>query len=124
MSEVLGRPTVRSGGDGDVKYHLGYAYDYTAVNGQRVHLALAANPSHLEIIDPIVEGMCRAKQNRKGDSLRERTVPVLIHGDAAFTGQGIVAETLYLSELEAYRTGGTVHIIINNQIQAYQNAAR
>lgn len=116
LSEVIGRPAVKTVGDGDVKYHLGYAYDYMAPTGQLVHLALAANPSHLEIVNPVVEGMCRAKQNRKGDMDRHRTVPVLIHGDAAFTGQGIVAETLYLSELEAYRTGGTLHLIINNQI--------
>ncbi|HVS69861.1 MAG TPA: 2-oxoglutarate dehydrogenase E1 component [Phycisphaerae bacterium] len=116
MSEVLGRPAFKSAGDGDVKYHLGYATDFSARNGQRVHLSLAANPSHLELINPIVEGMVRAKQNRKGDNDRHRTIPVLMHGDASFTGQGIVAETLFLSELEAYRTGGTVHIIINNQI--------
>lgn len=116
LSEVIGRPAVKTVGDGDVKYHLGYAHDFITSAGQRVHLSLAANPSHLELIDPIVEGMCRAKQNRKGDLNRERTVPVLMHGDASFTGQGIVAETLYLSELEAYRTGGTVHVIINNQI--------
>jgi len=116
LSEVMGRPTVKTAGDGDVKYHLGYATEYTTPGGLKVHLSLAANPSHLELVDPIVEGMCRAKQNRKGDFNRDQTVPILIHGDAAFTGQGIVAETLYLSELEAYRTGGTVHIIINNQI--------
>ena len=116
MSEVIGRPTYKLMGDGDVKYHLGYAYDLTTKGSKKVHLSLAANPSHLEIINPVVEGMCRAKQNRKGDVNRERTIPVLIHGDAAFTGQGVVAETLYLSELEAYRTGGTLHVIINNQI--------
>ncbi len=116
MSEVLGRPTVKSSGDGDVKYHLGYAYDLTTKDGKKVHLSLAHNPSHLELINPLVEGSCRAKQNRKGDLDRSRTIPVLLHGDAAFAGQGIVSETLYLSELEAYRTGGTVHIIINNQI--------
>ena len=116
LSEVIGRPAVKTAGDGDVKYHLGYATDHATRAGQSVHLSLAANPSHLEIIDPIVEGMARAKQNRKGDATRDRTIPLLIHGDAAFTGQGIVAETLYLSELEAYRTGGTIHVIINNQI--------
>ncbi len=115
MTEVLDRPQ-RSSGDGDVKYHLGYAHDHTTRSGRPVHLSLAANPSHLEIVDPVVEGIVRAKQNRKGDATRQRVMPVLMHGDAAFTGQGIVAETLYLSELEAYRTGGTVHIIVNNQI--------
>ena len=116
LSEVIGRPAVKTIGDGDVKYHLGYAHDYVTPGGKKVHLSLAANPSHLELIDPIVEGMCRAKQNRKGDLNRDRTIAILIHGDAAFTGQGIVAETLNLSELEAYRTGGTIHLIINNQV--------
>jgi 2-oxoglutarate dehydrogenase E1 component len=116
LSEVAGRPVHKTAGDGDVKYHLGYATEYTTPRGKKVHLSLAANPSHLELVDPIVEGMCRAKQNRKGDFDRDQTVPVLMHGDAAFTGQGIVAETLYLSELEAYRTGGTVHVIVNNQV--------
>ncbi len=116
MSEVVGRPSVKMAGDGDVKYHLGYATDYTTRGGKPVHLSLAANPSHLELIDPIVEGMVRAKQNRKGDTNRERTIAVLLHGDASFTGQGIVAETLFMSELEAYRTGGTVHVIINTQV--------
>ncbi len=81
-----------------------------------MHLSLASNPSHLELINPIIEGFVRAKQNRKGDINRDRTIPVLMHGDASFTGQGIVSETLFLSELEAYRTGGTIHIIINNQV--------
>ena len=116
LSEVIGRPTSKAAGDGDVKYHLGYAHDYTAKGGQKVHLSMASNPSHLEIIDPIIEGSVRAKQNRKGDNDRDRTIPLLMHGDASFTGQGIVAETLFLSELEAYRTGGTIHIIINNQV--------
>ena len=116
LSEVLGRPTTKSAGDGDVKYHLGYATDHTTRNGHKIHLSMAANPSHLEIIDPIVEGMVRAKQNRKGDVNRERTIAVLMHGDASFTGQGIVSETLFMSELEAYRTGGTIHIIVNNQV--------
>ncbi len=103
-------------GDGDVKYHLGYAYDHTTRGGAKIHLSLCSNPSHLEAIDPIVEGIVRAKQNYLRDEERSRVVPILIHGDAAFTGQGVVAETLALSELEAYRTGGTIHIIINNQI--------
>jgi len=103
-------------GDGDVKYHLGYARDYTTRSGRKVHVSLASNPSHLEVVDPIVEGIVRAKQHYLGDTARTRVVPILIHGDAAFTGQGLVAETLALSELEAYRTGGTIHIIVNNQI--------
>ncbi len=115
MAEVLDRPQ-KFTGDGDVKYHLGYACEHVTRHNKQVHLSLSANPSHLEIVDPVVEGIARAKQNRKGDVTRQRVVPVLIHGDAAFTGQGIVAETLYLSELEAYRTGGTIHVIIDNQI--------
>lgn len=115
MSEVMDRPQ-KSQGDGDVKYHLGYACDIITGCGKQMHLSLASNPSHLEIVDPIVEGIVRAKQNRKGDVDRQQVIPVLIHGDAAFTGQGVVVETLYLSELEAYRTGGTIHIIVNNQI--------
>jgi 2-oxoglutarate dehydrogenase E1 component len=103
-------------GDGDVKYHQGYSRDHTTRAGHKVHLSLSPNPSHLEAVNPVIEGMVRAKQNHLRDTDRSRVVPVLMHGDAAFTGQGIVAETLWLSELEAYRTGGTVHIIVNNQI--------
>ncbi len=103
-------------GDGDVKYHLGYARDYTTRSGRTVHVSLCSNPSHLEAVDPIVEGIVRAKQHYRRDTERTRVVPLLIHGDAAFTGQGLVSEALALSELEAYRTGGTIHIIINNQI--------
>ena len=103
-------------GAGDVKYHLGYSRDHTTRRGPKVHLSLSANPSHLEAIDPVIEGMVRAKQNYLGDTDRSRVVPLLLHGDAAFTGQGVVAETLWLSELEHYHTGGTIHLIINNQI--------
>jgi len=103
-------------GDGDVKYHLGYSRDHTTRGGRRVHLSLSPNPSHLEAINPVIEGIVRAKQDHLNDAERARVVPVLIHGDAAFTGQGVVYETLWLSELEGYRTGGTIHVIINNQI--------
>lgn len=103
-------------GDGDVKYHLGYARDYRTRNGNTVHLSLLANPSHLEAIDPVALGLVKAKQQHRGDADGTRVVPVLIHGDAAFTGQGVVPETLALSELKRYATGGTIHIIINNQI--------
>ncbi|HWP64679.1 MAG TPA: 2-oxoglutarate dehydrogenase E1 component [Candidatus Limnocylindria bacterium] len=103
-------------GDGDVKYHLGYSRDHVTRHGARIHLSLSSNPSHLEAINPVIEGMVRAKQDRVHDVQRRRVAPVLIHGDAAFTGQGVVAETLWLSELAHYRTGGTVHVIINNQI--------
>jgi len=103
-------------GTGDVKYHLGASGEHVSPGGRRVRLAVASNPSHLEAVDPVVEGMARAHQDREGDTARERVLPLLIHGDAAFPGQGVVAETLSLSQLEGYRTGGTVHIVINNQI--------
>lgn len=103
-------------GDGDVKYHKGYSNDRETQSGKSVHLSLSSNPSHLEIVDPVVEGAVRAKQERMGDQGQTRVVPILIHGEAAFAGQGIVTETLNLSELRYYRTGGTIHIIINNQL--------
>jgi 2-oxoglutarate dehydrogenase E1 component len=103
-------------GDGDVKYHLGYARDYVTREGRKLHVSLLSNPSHLEAIDPVVEGIVRAKQRALRDEERRRVMPLLIHGDAAFTGQGIVAETLAISDLLNYRTGGTLHIIVNNQI--------
>jgi 2-oxoglutarate dehydrogenase E1 component len=102
---------------GDVKYHRGYAGDYTTTTGKVLHVSLTANPSHLEAVDPVVEGRTRAKQRRRDDmDLRVKVLPILIHGDAAFAGQGLVAETLNLSQLKGYRTGGTVHLIVNNQI--------
>jgi 2-oxoglutarate dehydrogenase E1 component len=103
-------------GDGDVKYHLGFAADRTSARGQHIHLSLTPNPSHLEAVDPVVEGRTRAKQLVFGDHERTLGMPLLIHGDAAFAGQGLVAETLNLSQLVGYRTGGTIHVIINNQI--------
>jgi 2-oxoglutarate dehydrogenase E1 component len=103
-------------GDGDVKYHLGYSRDCPTRSGRKVHVSLCSNPSHLEAVNPVAEGIVRAKQHYLGDAQRTRVVPVLIHGDAAFTGQGLVAETLALSELAAYSTGGTIHVIIDNQI--------
>src|SRR5947209_17698657 len=94
---------------------MGYSQDRT-INNRKVHIALSFNPSHLELVNPVVEGIVRAKQYYLGDTTRSKVVPILIHGDAAFTGQGIVLETLALSEMPYWRTGGTVHIIINNQI--------
>jgi 2-oxoglutarate dehydrogenase E1 component len=102
-------------GSGDVKYHKGFSADVRTPGGD-VHVALAFNPSHLEIVDPVVEGSVRARQERRSDAQGERVVPVLMHGDAAFAGQGVVMETLQLSQARGYRTGGTIHIIINNQI--------
>lgn len=103
-------------GRGDVKYHLGFSTDRVTSGGEKIHLTLAFNPSHLEWVNPVVEGRVRAKQDRFGDEERTRVMPLLIHGDAAFVGQGVVAETLNLSRLKAYDTGGTVHIVINNQV--------
>ena len=103
-------------GDGDVKYHLGFSADYTTADKQTIHLSLTPNPSHLEAVNPVVEGRVRAKQRRFQDKDRKLGIPILIHGDAAFAGQGLVAETLNLSQLRGYRTGGTVHIVVNNQI--------
>ncbi|HJK89284.1 MAG TPA: 2-oxoglutarate dehydrogenase E1 component, partial [Polyangiaceae bacterium LLY-WYZ-15_(1-7)] len=103
-------------GRGDVKYHLGYSIDRPTAAGKNVHITLTFNPSHLEFVNPVVEGRVRAKQDRRGDAERRHVLPLLIHGDAAFIGQGIVAETLNLSELPAYKSGGTLHVVINNQI--------
>lgn len=103
-------------GSGDVKYHLGATGNFTTKDGRAIKVSVVPNPSHLEAVNPVVEGIVRAKQERAHDSERSRIIPILIHGDAAFAGQGIVAETLNLSQLKGYRTGGTVHIIINNQI--------
>ncbi|HKK16523.1 MAG TPA: 2-oxoglutarate dehydrogenase E1 component [Gammaproteobacteria bacterium] len=102
-------------GSGDVKYHLGYSSDIQT-NGGPVHLTLSFNPSHLEIIDPVVEGSVRARQDRRRDTAHNQVLPILIHGDAAFAGQGVVMETFNLSQTRGYTTGGTLHIIINNQI--------
>jgi 2-oxoglutarate dehydrogenase E1 component len=104
-------------GDGDVKYHLGYESILTTTSGKKVEVRLAANPSHLEIVNPVVEGKARARQRIRGDAKdRRKVMPLLIHGDAAVAGQGIVAETLNFSQLPGYRTGGSLHFVINNQI--------
>lgn len=110
-------------GDGDVKYHLGYEAEFPTKTGGTVEVRLAANPSHLEIVNPVVEGKVRARQRIRGDFERTRVCPLLIHGDAAFAGQGVVAETLNFSQLPGYRTGGTVHFVINNQIGFTTNPA-
>ena len=100
---------------GDVKYHQGFSSDVTTPGGP-VHLSLAFNPSHLEIVNPVVEGSVRARMDRRGDPLGKQVLPIIVHGDAAFAGQGVVMETLALAETRGYSTGGTVHIVINNQI--------
>ena len=103
-------------GDGDVKYHLGYETRRRGSDGHPVDIRLAANPSHLEAVDPVVQGKARARQRIRNDLERKRVLPVLIHGDAAIAGQGVVAEVFNFSQLKGYRTGGTIHIVINNQI--------
>jgi 2-oxoglutarate dehydrogenase E1 component len=103
-------------GDGDVKYHLGFASDIVSINGKKVHLKLAPNPSHLEAVNPVVEGFIRAKidSQHKGD--KKKAVPILIHGDAAIAGQGIVYEVTQMANLKGFNTGGTIHFVINNQV--------
>lgn len=102
-------------GSGDVKYHKGYSADMQTPGGN-LHIALAFNPSHLEIVNPVVEGSVRARQQRRDDTERQEVLPVLIHGDAAFSGQGVVTETFQMSQTNGFRTGGTIHLVINNQI--------
>jgi 2-oxoglutarate dehydrogenase E1 component len=118
LGEFLGTNLAPSGdnADGDVKYHLGYANTRLEPGGKSVKISLLPNPSHLELINPIHQGIVRCKQEWLGDLNRSRVIPIQIHGDAAFVGQGIVAETLQLSELAGWRTGGTIHVIANNQI--------
>ncbi len=133
LAHVLGKPLVKifgefegwldpstTQGSGDVKYHLGASAEYRTLNGASIALELACNPSHLEAVDPVVEGMARARQDRlprgEGQEPWAQVLPVLVHGDAAFAGQGVVHETLQMSQLHGYRTGGTVHVVVNNQI--------
>jgi len=128
LANIMGKPAAEifaefldpTGGSdtdngGDVKYHLGYSYD-RARPGGRVHLSLAFNPSHLEWVNAVVQGRVRAKQDRQGDAARTRCLPLLIHGESAFAGQGIVAEGLNMSELPGFTVGGTVHVVVNNQV--------
>jgi 2-oxoglutarate dehydrogenase E1 component len=116
FSEFEGKyDSTQSKGSGDVKYHKGFSADLRTPAGN-VHVALAFNPSHLEVVNPVVEGSVRARQERRGDTKGDRVVPVLVHGDAAFAGQGVVMETLQLSQARGFYTGGTVHIIVNNQV--------
>lgn len=117
FSEFQGVPSIPEGtpGSGDVKYHLGYSNDKDYA-GHKVHLTLTPNPSHLEVVNPVAMGKTRAKQDMRGDTAHSKVMTVLVHGDAAFAGQGVVAETLAMANLKAYTVGGTFHIIINNQI--------
>ena len=103
-------------GSGDVKYHLGVEGEFTSSRGDSINVSVAANPSHLEVVNPVLEGIARAKQDVLDRGAEYPVLPVLVHGDAAFAGQGVVAETLNLSQLRGYRTGGTIHVIVNNQV--------
>src|SRR5687767_2557653 len=103
-------------GGGDVKYHLGHSTDWQTSGGQKIHLSLCFNPSHLEFVDPVVLGRVRAKQDRFQDHERRLGLALMIHGDAAFAGQGVVQEILTMSQLPAYAVGGTLHVVVNNQI--------
>ncbi|HUR47801.1 MAG TPA: thiamine pyrophosphate-dependent enzyme, partial [Candidatus Saccharimonadales bacterium] len=114
--EFADQPGKNFKGGGDVKYHLGYSSDWKTVSGQSVHLSLCFNPSHLEFVNPVVLGRMRAKQDRVQDLEHTKGMAVLIHGDAAFAGQGVIQETLNLSELKGYTVGGTLHVVVNNQI--------
>ncbi len=116
FTEFEGRPSEDSLFDGDVKYHMGYSSDQTSDTGKKVHISLTPNPSHLETVAPVVEGIVRAKIDNlhKGDN--SKACPVILHGDAAVAGQGIVYEVLQMSQLDGYKTGGTVHFVINNQV--------
>ena len=117
FSEFQGQPANPEDvqGSGDVKYHLGTSSD-REFDGNVIHLSLSPNPSHLEVVNPVVIGRARAKQEQRGDHERDKVMAILLHGDAAFIGQGMVAEALELSELRGYRVGGTIHVVINNQI--------
>ncbi|TWU16586.1 2-oxoglutarate dehydrogenase E1 component [Allorhodopirellula heiligendammensis] len=105
-----------SRGGGDVRYHLGYSSDWKTASGDKLHISLCFNPSHLEFVNTVAQGRTRCKQDNRGDTSRKEVMTILVHGDAAFAGEGIVQETLNLSELPGYRTGGTLHVVINNQV--------
>lgn len=116
FADFEGRVIDNSGYSGDVKYHMGYSCDKTTPAGN-CHVSLAFNPSHLEFVNPVASGIARAKQRYRNDTVeRKKVIPVLVHGDAAFAGQGVVSETLQLSQLDGYKVGGTLHIITNNQV--------
>ncbi len=112
FAEFEGKAHLAGNSEGDVKYHMGYSTD-KEINGKKIHLSLASNPSHLEFVNPVVEGIARAKQDQSDAS---RVAPILVHGDAAFAGQGVCFETLALAGVRGYSTGGTIHIVVNNQI--------
>jgi 2-oxoglutarate dehydrogenase E1 component len=116
FAEFEGKSFGDSQFEGDVKYHMGYSNDRTTKSGKQVHLSLAPNPSHLEAVNPVVVGMARAKIEKRYAGDEKQIVPILIHGDASIAGQGIIYEVLQMSQLDGYRTGGTVHVVLNNQV--------
>lgn len=116
FNEFEGKRTDDSVFDGDVKYHLGYSSDQKTNKGKNIHLSLTPNPSHLEAVDPVVEGITRSKLDFKHGKNLDKAAPILIHGDAAIAGQGIVYEVVQMSQLEGYKTGGTIHLVVNNQV--------
>jgi 2-oxoglutarate dehydrogenase E1 component len=116
FAEFEGNYTHTYMGGGDVKYHKGYSGDFETLSGRKVYMTLAANPSHLEAVDPVVLGRARAKQTARNDIRRKEVLPIMIHGDAAFAGQGMISEILNMSKLPGYAVGGTLHLIVNNQI--------
>lgn len=116
FAEFEGRPSEDSLFNGDVKYHMGYSSDLLSDSGKQIHISLTPNPSHLETVDPVVEGITRAKIDSRHNGDNSKALPILIHGDAALAGQGVVYEVIQMSQLDAYKTGGTVHFVINNQV--------
>ncbi|MFO0358533.1 MAG: 2-oxoglutarate dehydrogenase E1 component [Sphingobacteriaceae bacterium] len=116
FAEFEGRPSEDSLFNGDVKYHMGYSSDVVSDSGKPIHISLTPNPSHLETVDPVVEGITRAKIDARHNGDNSKALPILIHGDAALAGQGVVYEVIQMSQLDAYKTGGTVHFVINNQV--------
>jgi 2-oxoglutarate dehydrogenase E1 component len=116
FTEFEGRGTDDSLFDGDVKYHNGYSSDLTTDNGQKIHLSLTPNPSHLEAVNPVVEGISRAKIDHQHEGDNSKVCPIILHGDAAVAGQGIIYELIQMSLLEGYKTGGTIHLVVNNQV--------
>jgi len=116
FTEFEGRPSEDSLFDGDVKYHMGYSSDQLREGGKKVHISLTPNPSHLETVNPVVEGIARAKIDNLHNGDNSKVCPILMHGDAAIAGQGIVYEVIQMSQLDGYKTGGTIHFIVNNQV--------
>jgi 2-oxoglutarate dehydrogenase E1 component len=116
FAEFEGRPSEDSLFDGDVKYHMGYSSDFTGSTGNQVHISLTPNPSHLETVAPVVQGITRAKIDHRHAGNYRKVCPIMVHGDAAIAGQGIVYEVIQMAHLEAYKVGGTIHFVINNQV--------